>query len=174
MSGMKKIFFPGLIALVLFSAVLPAALAADEKMSRPASKADLVGTWEMASVQPVHDKNDPVFFPYQRFMFGANSSMKFISSEKPFTKEWLNKFKKQPAEIDFTVNEKGVLTLSWQKVSHAENILCSYVLKEVPAEVLSKLPAERRKGLPKKGDLTLSFLNSSGRIAYQKVLSKIA
>ena len=174
MSVMKKLFYSGLMMLMILISHVPQAHAADEKMSRPATKADLVGVWEMASVQPIHDKNDPVFFPYQRFVFGGNASMKFISSEKPFTKEWLDKFKKQPAEIDFSVNEKGVLTLSWQKIVHAEKALCTYVLKDVPVEVLLKLPAERKKGLPKKGNLTLSFLNKDGRIAYQKVLSKIA
>src|SRR5262245_42324996 len=73
------------------------ALAAKERASRPAVKADLVGTWDMVSVQPVHDKKDPVFYPYQRFVFNPDASMKFMVSDKPFTKDWLDKFKKQQA-----------------------------------------------------------------------------
>lgn len=168
---------PKKAALGVLSALLSVSMVfADgtSKASRPATKADLVGAWEMVSVQPVRDKNDAVFFPYQRFVFDRNSSMKFISSEKPFSAEWLEKFRKQSAEIDYSLNEKGIMTLSWQKQPHVENVLCAYVLMDVPAEVLSKMPAVRRKGLPKKGSVTLSFLNSEGRIAYQKVLAKIA
>jgi hypothetical protein len=145
-----------------------------ERASRSALKSDLVGSWEMVSVQPIRDKSDPVFFPHQRFVFNPNSSMKFMSSDRPFSKEWLDKFQTQDAEIDYSLNEKGVLTLSWQKKPYTESALCSYVLKDVPAEVLLKLPPERQKGLPRKGNVTLSYLDKSGRIAYQKVLFKIA
>ena len=168
----KRSLFGVFAAFVLLAASL--AQADQEKVSRPAVKADLIGSWDMVSVQPVRDKNDPVFFPYQRFLFNPNASMKFMSSDRPFNQEWLEKFKKQPAEIDYTLDEKGVLTISWQKRLHIESVLCTYVLKDVPVEVISKLPSERRKGLPKKGNITLSFLSSDGHIAYQKVLSKIA
>lgn len=145
-----------------------------EKVSRPCTKADLVGTWDMVSVRPVHDKNDPVFFPFQRFVFQQNSSMKFMASEKAFTKEWLDKFTKQPAEIDYSLNEKGILTLTWQSRPHNENALSAYVLKDVPPDLLAKVPLDQRTHLPRKGDVTLSYLNSSGKIAYQKILRKAA
>ena len=160
------------LALFLLHASLVFAL--QEKVSRPAVKADLVGMWDMVLVQPVRDKNDPIFFPYQKFVFYNNASMKFMSSDKPFSNEWLEKFNKQNAEIDYLLDAKGVLTMSWQKTPHSEKVLCAYVLEDVPVEVASKLPLERRKGLPKRGSITLSFLNNSGRIAYQKVLSKTA
>lgn len=159
-----------LLPLVFCAAAL---FAAEERASRPAVKKDLVGTWELASVHPVHDPNDPVFYPYQRYVFNSDSSMKYMVSEKPFTKDWLDKFVKQPREIDFRVDQKGVLSLIWQSRSHTEEAICAYVVKDVPAEVLAKIPTERRKGLPKKGDLTLSFLNSQGKIAYQKVLTRV-
>ena len=147
--------------------------AAEEKPSRPATKKDLLGTWEIKSVRLVRDKKDPAFYPYQRYVFNADSSMKFMTSEKPFTKEWLDKFQKQQPKIDYSVNEKGVLTLTWQKPVRSESALCAYVLKDVSPELIAKLSAPDRKDLPRKGDLTLSFLNSRGRIAYQKVLVKI-
>jgi len=147
--------------------------AVEEKASRPAVKKDLVGTWELVSVHPVHDPKDPVFYPYQRFVFNADSSMKYMVSEKPFTKEWLDKFVKQPREIDFRVDQKGVLSLIWQTRPHQESAICAFVLKDVPQEVLEKVSPDKRKGLPKKGDLTLSFLNSQGKIAYQKVLTRV-
>ena len=150
------------------------ASAQPEKASRAATKADLVGAWDMTVVRPVFDKKDPVFYPYQRFIFDGDSSMKFMSSEKAFSPEWLEKFQKQSREIDYSVNDKGLLTLTWQTKPHSELALCAYVLKDVPPEVLAKLPASERGHLPKKGNLTLSFLNSSGKIAYQKILTKIA
>ena len=159
-----------LLCLALFS--LPAC-AAEEKASRPALKKDLVGTWELVSVRPVHDAQDPAFYPYQHFEFNSNSSMKFMTSEDPFTKGWLDKFRKQPAEIDYRLDEKGLLTLMWQKRPHEERAICAYVLRDVPSDVLAKLSQDRRKDLPKKGDLSLSFLNGKGGIAYQKVLKRV-
>jgi hypothetical protein len=43
----------------------------------------------------------------------------------------------------------------------------------VPPDRLEKIPPERRKGLPKKGDVTLSFIDAHGQIAYQKVLRRV-
>ena len=147
------------------------AFAAD-KASRPCKKEDLVGTWEMVLVRPIYDRTDPVFFPYQKFVFNRDSSMKFMSSEKPFTKEWLDKFQKQPAEIDYSLDEKGLLTLTWHSRPHSEMAVCAYVLNDVPPEVLAKIPQSERNRSPKKGNVTLSFLNNNGKIAYQKILKK--
>ena len=152
----------------------PAWAADGQGASRPTLKQDLVGTWELVSVRPLYNKKDPVFYPYQRFVFNADSSMKFMASQKPFTKEWLDKFDRQTAEIDYSLSEKGMMVLTWQKQPHSENALCAYVLKDVPSEIAAKLSETDRKGLPKKGDVTLSFLGSQARISYQKVLRKIA
>ena len=165
---MKKIW------LILMLLIASAAWAAPEKASRPAAKEDLAGTWDMVSVKPVQDKKDPVFFPYQRFVFNKDSSMKYMVSDKPFVEEWLEKFNKQRPAIDYSVSAKGLLTLTWQDQPHNETALCAYVLRDVPAEVLAKLPVGERDRVPGQGDITLSFLNSSGHIAYQKVLKKIA
>ena len=149
------------------------AFAAADKASRPAAKADLVGAWEMVSVKPTYDKADPVFYPYQRFVFNGDSSLKVISSEQSFTKEWLEKFQKQPAEIDYSLSNKGLLTMTWNSRPHIASAICAYVLSDVPPEVLSKVPAAERGHLPKKGNVTLSYLNDEGKIAYQKILKKI-
>ena len=161
------------LCLVLLLASV-AAWAADEKVSRPAKKEDLVGTWDMVTVKPEHDKSDPVFYAHQRFVFGKDSSMKFITSEDPFTKEWLDKFAKQPPEIDFSLSDRGLLTLTWQTRPHNETAVCAYVLKDVPPDVLTRIPLVERAHLPRKGNVTLSFLNSEGKIAYQKILTRVA
>ncbi len=160
------LFFTGLMFISC------SALAA-EKASRPCTKDDLVGSWDMVLVKPVYDKKDPVFFPYQRLEFKKDSSMKFISSEQPFTKEWLDKFEKQSPEIDYSLSEKGLLTLTWQTRPHSEVAVCAYVLSDVPAEVLAKVPASEREHMPRKGNVTLSYLNNEGKIAYQKILKKV-
>ena len=155
-------------------ALVSLAVAAEpDRVSRPATKEDLVGAWELVSVRPVYDKTDPVFYPYQRFVFNKDSSMKFMVSEKPFTQDWLTKFTKQMPEIDYTISDKGLLTLSWQTRPHNESVVCAYVLKDVPADLAAKVPAPQRSRLPKKGNLTLSYLNNSGKIAYQKILTRI-
>ena len=99
--------------------------------------------------------------------------MKWMVSEQPFTKAWLDKFAVQQPAIDYSLSEKGVLVLTWQQKPHTEAALCSYVLKEVSPETLAKIPKEQRAYLPKKGNVTLSYLDGSGKIAYQKILTKI-
>ena len=153
---------------------LAASASAAEKASRSCTKEDLIGVWEMTSVKPVFDKSDPVFYPHQKFVFNKDSSMKFITSEKPITKEWQDKFNKQPTEIDYTLSNKGLLTLTWQSRPHNEQAICAYVLNDVPQDILAKIPAEERSGLPKKGNVTLSYLSREGKIAYQKILKEVA
>ena len=157
----------------IFSVLFSSWTFAAEKASRPCKKEDLVGTWEMVSVRPVYDKKDPIFFPYQKFVFNQDSSMKSMASEQPFTKEWLDKFEKQSVEIDYSLSDKGLLTLTWQNRPHSEAAICAYVLSDVPAEVLAKVPKIDRGNLPKKGNITLSYLNNDGKIAYQKILKKV-
>ena len=159
-------------AIFLVGLWAAAASAETQHASRPCTKADLVGTWEMKSVSPMLDPKDAVFFQHQSFVFSGDSSMKFISSENSFTKDWLDKFESQPKLIDYSVNEKGFLTLTWQQKPHSETAVCAYALKDVPADVLAKVPEPERKGLPKKGDISLSFLNSAGKVAYRKILEK--
>lgn len=166
---MKKILAIVLSALFVMSGVSEAA----PKVSRPAGKADLVGTWELISVKPVHDKKDPAFYPYQRYVFNANSSMKFMVSDKAFNKEWLDKFKKQPTEINYTVSEKGLLTLTWNNKPFSELAIAAYVVQDMPNDVIAKLPASEKARLPHKGNIVLSFLNKNGKIAYQKVFAKV-
>ncbi len=158
---------------ILSTIHVSATFAETQKASRACAKQDLIGIWEMVSVKPIHDKQDPVFFPYQKFVFNKDSSMKFMASEKPFTKDWLDKFQKQPAEIDYSLNEKGVLTLTWHSRAHTELAVCAYVLSDVPPEILAKIPPSERGHLPKKSNATLSYLNGNGKIAYQKILKKV-
>ena len=166
---MKK-FISILIALLISSSPL---WAAPERVSRPATKSDLVGVWDMVSVRPVSDKTDPVFFPHQKFQFRPDSSLKVMVSDKAFSKESIDKFQKMPAAIDYSIDEKGVLTMTWQNRPHSETAVCAYVMKDIPVEMTAKLTSEQRAQLPKKGDVTLSFLNN-GKITYQKVLTRAA
>jgi hypothetical protein len=164
----------GIISLCVLLALgsLATSAYAGDKASRPCKKEDLIGTWEMISVKPVYDKTDPVFFPFQKFVFKQDSSMKFISSEKPLTKEWLEKFQKQPVEIDYTLSDKGIVTMTWHSRPHNDSALCAYTLSDVPPELLAKIPPADRGHLPRKDDATLSYLNNAGKIAYQKILRK--
>ena len=164
-----------ILGLVLFSAA--AAQAAETpplKPSKPCTKAELVGTWDMVSVTPVLNLQDPTFYPYQKFVFKSDSSMKVMTSQRPFDAKALAAFKSQPVEIDYSLNPKGILTMTWSTRPHTEYAICTYVLQDVPPEVLKKIPAEKRAGIPKKGNVTLSFIGRGGKIAFQKVLKKTA
>lgn len=166
---MKKIWIGAALCLLTTST----AWAVGEKNSRPATKADLVGTWDLVSVRPIRDAKDPVFFPYQRFAFAKDSSMKSMVSDKPFTQDWLDKFNKQPGEIDFSINEKGILSLTWSARPHNETAIAAFVLEDIPPDLVAKVPKAERGALPKKGNVVLSYLNNSGKISYQKILTRI-
>ena len=172
MKSARKIIFILMVGLFLSSN--SEALVPQGKVSKPCAKAELVGTWDMAAVMPVLSKKDPVFYPYQRFVFNANSSMKVMASEKPFDSKALAAFKTQPAEVDYTLDPKGTLTLTWSNRPHTEYAICAYILQDVPPEMLKKIPAERALGVPKKGNVTLSFIGRGGKIAYQKILKKVS
>ncbi len=167
---MKKI----LVFVLSVMLVTVSAYAANPSVSRPATKSDLVGSWDLVSVRPIHDKKDPAFFSFQRYEFNQNASMKFMVSPQAFGKEWLDKFKKQPTEINYSVSAKGLLTFTWSNKPFSESAIAAIVIQDMPKEVLDKIPATERDRLPQKGNLVLSFLNKSGKIAYQKVLARIA
>ncbi len=163
------------LGFVLFSAASAgAADAPPQRPSKACTKAELVGTWDMVSVMPILNKQDPTFFPYQKFMFKSDSSLKVMTSQKPFDAKALAAFKAQPAEIDYSLDPKGTLTMTWSTRPHTEYAICAYVLQDVPPEMLKKIPAEKRAGVPKKGNVTLSFIGRGGKIAFQKVLKKVA
>ncbi len=164
-----------ILGLLLFSAAgAGAADAPPQKPIKACTKAELIGTWDVVSVMPVLNKQDPTFYPYQKFMFKGDSSMKVMTSEKPFDAKALAAFKSQPSGIDYSLDPKGILTMTWSTRPHTEYAICAYVLQEVPLELLKKIPAERRAGVPKKGNVTLSFVGRNGKIAFQKVLKKVA
>ncbi len=167
---MKKILLGVLYGILITSF----SYAANPSVSRPATKADLVGSWDLVSVRPIHDKKDPAFFSHQRYEFKQDSSMKFMVSQEPFNKEWLDKFTKQSNEINYSVTAKGLLTFTWSNKPFSESAIAAVVIQDMPKEVLDKMPAIERERLPKKGNLVLSFLNKSGKIAYQKVLAKLS
>ena len=56
---------------------------------RPCAPADLVGTWEVirfAVVAPARvDRSDPYFYPYQRYVFSANATMRHLTSKTRIT-----------------------------------------------------------------------------------------
>ncbi len=164
-----------LVCSVVFGMLISiTANAVSPKVSEPATKKNLVGTWDLVSVKPVHDKKDPAFYPYQRYVFNSDSSMKFMVSDAPFNKEWVDKFKKQPNEINYTVSEKGILTLTWSNKPFTESVVAAYVVQDMPKEVIERLPVFEKAKLPRRGNIVLSFLNKSGKIAYQKVFSRVS
>ena len=167
-----RIFILGLVLFLAASA--QAAEAPSPKASKPCTKAELIGAWDMVSVTPVLDNQDPTFYPYQKFAFNRDSSMKVMTSNKPFDAKALAAFKSQPSEINYSLDPKGILTMTWSTRPHTEYAICAYVLQEVPPEILKKIPAERRAGIPRKGNVTLSFIGRDGKIAFQKVLKKAA
>ena len=118
----KKCFLTSLCALLIAST----AFAAD-KASRPAAKSDLIGVWEMVSVKPVYEKADPVFFPYQRIEFNKDSSMKSMTSEKPFTKDIAARVKAVDRVIDAAAGTFGLVA----EIANAND--------ELPAGIRCKL-----------------------------------
>ena len=147
------------------------------KSVRPCATADLVGTWDMKSINSKikAGPNDAFVWPYQRFTFDARGGVKQIASVKPLEqdKKSLDRFNNELTTSLYHVDAKGVLTISKLESPTPERCLCAYVVADVPAEVIAKVPEAKRANLPQKGNVALTYVNAKGKPVLVKALKKI-
>ena len=65
------------------------------------------------------------------------------------------------------------MTLTWNSRPHSEMAIAAYVLSDVPPNIVVKIPPGERGHLPKKGNITLSYLDAEGKVSYGKIFKQI-
>ena len=159
------------LILILSLAVicLPAALFAEGQKGgvRPCRTSDLIGTWEMKNISAKIklDFKDSFGWPYQRYAFDRRGDVKEMTSTTPIEsdKAKVKKFDNAASTSKFTINERGILSISKIESPNPETCMCSYATKDVPEEILAKIPAAKRAQIPHKGDIVLTYVNSNSQ-----------
>ncbi len=125
-----------LLSVLFLSVVFFSNIAhADNKPSkdfRPCTQSDLIGTWDVISLQsptPI-DKNNPYFFRYQRFVFQKDGKVRHMTTTEPITEDWFQMMLLAPATSTFRVDQEGVMTIQ-KKAAPSEHALCTYNLLDV-------------------------------------------
>ena len=162
------------VALLLAQLVAPLAaraLAADDARDalRPCTREDLVGTWAMIRLGTARsaqvDRADPYFYPYQRYAFHTDSSMRHLTALARVSPDAQRSFLSEPSTITWTV-EKGRLLTRKDRAAAPEIDACQVLLAKV-TDPRSSIP-----GLP--GDLLLTHYGEDGQPIARRLLRKIA
>jgi len=81
---------------------------------RLADEGDLVGTWNVAAFATNGEPSptNPLHYPYQRFEFDANKSMRHICHTAPITPDVLGQLAGGPRRLHFAMPQRGLLKVS--------------------------------------------------------------
>ncbi len=144
-------------------------------VSRPCLASDLTGTWLMKSITGTIkiDKKDPFLWSNQVFVFEADGHVKELASDKAIVPSAIQKLESAPATSSFTLNPKGILSITKIERSTPEKCACLFMTQNVPEALSAKVPDARRSQLPAKGDVMLSYLGKDGKPVLTKSLKKI-
>jgi hypothetical protein len=161
------------LTLLAGSLTMPGrAVAADDlrDVLRPCRRADLIGTWAMIRLGTPPsvrvDEADPDFYPYQRYAFSADRSMRHLTALAPVGPEEQRTILSAPATITWTVDDKGRLLTRKRGAAAVEIDACQILLAKV-SDPRSSVPA-----LP--GDLLLTHYGEDGKPIARRLLRKMA
>ncbi len=116
-------------------------------VTRPCTAADLIGAWQVirfgVTSRERMDPNDPAFFPFQRYVFAKDATLRYLSSKTPIRKT------NQPALLATAqpgtwAVEGGRLLLLRQGQAALDRSLCLVLVKEVvdPKNGVRSLPGD--------------------------------
>lgn len=174
-----KVLKISVVALTVFfgNLFVPSVFADAQRGVRPCLTSDLIGTWEMRSINSKIKINptDPFGWPHQRFKFDIRGDVKEMTSTTPIegNEAVIQKFDSAASTSRFSLNEQGVLSISKLESPETENCMCTYAMRDVPPEALLKLPESKRAQVPHKGDLVLTYMSRNGQPVVIKSLRKI-
>jgi hypothetical protein len=137
---------------------------------RPCTRGDLIGTWAMIrlgtgpSVRV--DQSDPYFYPYQRYAFSANRSMRHLAATAPVGPEEQQAILSAPPTTTWTVDDKGRLLTRKSGATAPEVDACQILLTKI-SDPRSPVP-----GLP--GDLLLTHYSEDGQPVARRLLRKMS
>jgi hypothetical protein len=148
------------------------AVAADDPHDalRPCTRGDLIGTWAMIRLGTAPsvrmDESDPYFYPYQRYAFSADRSMRHLTATAPVGPEQQQAILSAPPTTTWTVDDKGRLLTRKAGATAPEIDACQILLAKV-SDPRSSVP-----GLP--GDLLLTHYGEDGKPVARRLLRKMS
>ena len=165
------------ITAICLSATLSPSWAAGNKGVRACLTSDLIGVWDMQSINTKVklDPNSSFGWPYQRFSFDRRGDVKEMMSTTPIAgdKAAMQKFENAASTSKFSLDERGILSISKIESPEPEHCACSIAIKEVPAEMLAKLPEAKRALIPHQGDLILTYMSRGNKPVVIKSLRRV-
>ena len=149
-----------------------------EKGGRPCLASDLIGTWQLKGInsKSINNSKDTFFWPYQRITFTNRGGMKEMVAQEPFEKTpgLLKKFDNTATTTQYQLDARGVMLIKKFEAPMPEKCLCVYTQKDVPREMLDKIPAKKILSLPAKGDIVLTYVDPSGKPVAAKTFKKVS
>lgn len=148
------------------------AVAADDLRDalRPCTRGDLVGTWAMIRLGTAPsvrvDQSDPYFYPYQRYAFSADRSMRHLTATAPVGPEEQKAILSAPPTTTWTVDDTGRLLTRKSGAPGPEVDACQILLTKI-SDPRSPVP-----GLP--GDLLLTHYSEEGKPVARRLLRKMS
>jgi len=148
------------------------AVAADDLRDalRPCTRGDLIGTWAMIRLGTAPsvrvDPSDPYFYPYQRYAFSADRSMRHLTATVPVGPEEQQAILSAPPTTTWTVDDKGRLLTRKSGATAPEVDACQLLLAKI-SDPRSPVP-----GLP--GDLLLTHYSEDGKPVARRLLRKMS
>ena len=148
------------------------AVAADDLRDalRPCTRGDLIGTWAMIRLGTAPsvrvDESDPYFYPYQRYAFSADRSMRHLTATAPVGPEQQQAILSAPPTTTWAVDDKGRLLTRKAGATAPEIDACQILLAKV-SDPRSSVP-----GLP--GDLLLTHYSEDGKPVARRLLRKMS
>jgi hypothetical protein len=137
---------------------------------RPCTRGDLIGTWAMIRLGTAPsvrvDQSDPYFYPYQRYAFSANRSMRHLAATAPVGPEEQQAILSAPPTTTWTVDDKGRLLTRKSGAMAPEVDACQILLTKI-SDPRSPVP-----GLP--GDLLLTHYSEDGQPVARRLLRKMS
>ena len=137
---------------------------------RPCTRGDLIGTWAMIRLGTAPsvrvDQSDPYFYPYQRYAFSPNRSMRHLAATAPVGPEEQQAILSAPPTTTWTVDDKGRLLTRKSGATAPEVDACQILLTKI-SDPRSPVP-----GLP--GDLLLTHYSEDGQPVARRLLRKMS
>jgi hypothetical protein len=137
---------------------------------RPCTRGDLIGTWAMIRLGTAPsvrvDQSDPYFYPFQRYAFSANRSMRHLAATAPVGPEEQQAILSAPPTTTWTVDDKGRLLTRKSGATAPEVDACQILLTKI-SDPRSPVP-----GLP--GDLLLTHYSEDGKPVARRLLRKMS
>ncbi len=138
-------------------------------MTRPCTQADLIGTWEVVrfgTVPSLHvDRSEPVFFPYQRYVFGTNATVRHLASQTKITRDAHKALLATAVAGTWAVDGDGRLMLLRDGQASLEQSACLVLVKEVEDR--------KRRAHSRPGDILLTDYDAASQPVMRRQLRKL-